>query len=223
MASSSRSGRDNNPGRDQRQPKPPQASNKGKGRGKPPDLPDQEGDKEDQPRPTKGGYESKHAQKRAREEGSDSWDSEDSIYQDMAGIARPHADAVRHAYDIPNMFGSDAEETHLGTEDSEAGMPPSTFGEGPESPLPHAAEPQASTRHTARPRRPPPSLARDDTSSSASSRSSKRHREPSPPQRRQRAFQYPGNPRVTSRGGPSHWQDTYRREPVPEPPVPDLS
>jgi len=173
MASSSHSGRDNDPGRDQHQPKPPWASNKGKGRGKPPDLPNQEGDQEDQPCPTKGGYKSKHAQKRVCEEGSDSWDSEDSIYQDMAGIARPHADVVRHAYDIPNMFGSDTEETHLGTEDSEAGVPPSTFGEGPESPLPRAAEPQASTSCTARPRRPPPSLARDDTSSSVSSRSSK--------------------------------------------------
>jgi len=111
MVSSSRSGQDNDPGCDQCQPKPPRASNKGKGRGKPPDLPDQEGDQDDQPRPTKSGYKSKCAQKRACEEGSDSWDSEDSIYQDMAGIARPHADAVHHAYDIPNMFGSDAEET----------------------------------------------------------------------------------------------------------------
>ena len=59
MASSSRSGRDNDPGCDQRQPKPPWASNKGKGREKPPDLPDQEGDQDDQLRPTKGGYKSK--------------------------------------------------------------------------------------------------------------------------------------------------------------------
>jgi len=223
MASSSRKGGNNDPGRDQPQTKPPRASTKGKGRGKPPDLPDQEGDQEDQPRQTKGGYQSKRAHKRARKEGSDSWDSDGSIYQDMAGIARPHADAVRHAYKIPNMFGSNAEETHLGTEDSEAGVPPSTFSEGPESPLPHAAEPQASTRQTAHPRRPPPLLARDDTSSSTSSRLSKRCREPSLPQRWQRAFQNPGNPRVTSRGGPSHWQDTSRREPVPETPVPDLS